>query len=50
MAQKWGIPVVSTTFIEACIESCRLVEADGFVVAGKTASQELSSGKIIGKC
>lgn len=49
MAQKWCIPVVSTSFIEACVDAGKLVQADDFVVAGKTASQELSSGKIVGK-
>ena len=49
MAQKWGIPVVSVMFIESCIESGKLLEPDQFVVAGKTPSEELSSGKIVGK-
>ena len=49
MAQKWGIPVVSIKFIEDCIENGKLLEPDQFVVAGKTPSEELSSGKIVGK-
>jgi hypothetical protein len=47
MAQKWGIPVVSVSFIERSVEGGKLLEADEFVVAGKTASQELSTGKIV---
>ncbi|XP_019851276.1 PREDICTED: uncharacterized protein LOC100633591 isoform X2 [Amphimedon queenslandica] len=47
MAQKWGIPVVSIKFIEDCIENGKLLEPDQFVVAGKTPSEELSSGKIV---
>ena len=48
MAVKWGIPVVSSDFIPACLEAGTLLEADKFVVVGKTASEELSSGKIVG--
>ena len=49
MAQKWGIPVVSVSFIESCVAAGKLLEADKFIVAGKTASEELSTGKIVGK-
>ena len=48
MAQKWGIPVVSTEFIHKCIETGKLVEADPFVVVGKTAAKEFDTGKIVG--
>ena len=48
MAQKWGIPVVNVSFIDACIDIERLLEPDKFVVAGKTASEEFSTGKILG--
>ena len=49
MAQKWGIPVVSTAFIEDSVAAGKLLEADNFTVAGKTASEQLSSGKIVGQ-
>ena len=49
MAQKWGIPVVDVSFIDACIEANKLLEPDQFIVAGKTAGEEFSTGKIIGK-
>ena len=48
MAQKWGIPVVSMEFVDKCIEAKKLLEADQFIVVGKTAAQEFSTGKIVG--
>lgn len=48
MAQKWGIPVISTEFIHKCVEAGKLVEADPFVVVGKTATEEFDNGKIVG--
>ena len=48
MAQKWGIPVVSMEFVDKCIEAGKLLEADQFIVVGKTAAQEFSTGKIVG--
>jgi poly [ADP-ribose] polymerase len=50
MARKWGIPVVSIEFVSRCLEEGKLLEADSFIVVGKTAAQEFSSGKIIGMC
>ena len=50
MAQKWGIPVVSMEFVNQCLVEGKLLEADSFVVVGKTAAEEFSSGKIIGVC
>ena len=50
MAQKWGIPVVSTEFVDQCLLKGKLLEADSFIVVGKIAAQEFSSGKIIGAC
>ena len=50
MAQKWGIPVVGLEFVDKCLESDKLLEADPFVVAGKTAAQQFSTGKIVGEC
>ena len=49
MAAKWGIPVVSLDFIDACLEAGTLLEPDKFIVVGKTASEQLSSGKIVGR-
>ena len=48
MAQKWSIPVINISFIDKCIECGKLLEPDEFVVAGKTAGEELSAGKIMG--
>ena len=48
MAQKWGIPVVSMEFVNQCLVEGKLLEVDSFIVVGKTAAQEFSSGKIIG--
>ena len=48
MAQKWSIPVVSMEFVDKCIEAKKLLEADQFIVVGKTAAQEFSTGKIVG--
>ena len=50
MAQKWSIPVVGLEFLDKCLESGKLLEADPFVVAGKTAAQQFSTGKIVGEC
>ena len=50
MAQKWGIPVVAMDFIHKCVEAGMLLEADPFVVAGKTATGEFDTGKIVGMC
>lgn len=49
IAQKWGVPVVSVDFIHACVDRGKLLEVDPYLVVGKTAAQEFSSGKIIGK-
>ena len=50
MAQKWGIPVVSMDFVHKSVEAGKLLEADQFIVVGKTAAQEFSTGKIVGEC
>ena len=49
MAQKWSIPVVSMDFVHKSTEAGKLLEADQFIVVGKTAAQEFSTGKIVGK-
>ena len=38
-----------TGIINRCIEEEKLLEADQFVVVGKTAAEEFSSGKIVGE-
>ncbi len=48
MAQKWGAPVVTTEFINKCIEKGVLLDTDPFMVVGNTADKEFSTGKIIG--
>ena len=45
-AVKLGIPVVGIQYIKDCCESEKLVDSDGFIVAGKTKSDSLASGKI----
>ena len=49
MAQKWGIPVVGLEFVDKCFEGGKLLEADPFVVAGKTAARQFSTGKVVGE-
>ena len=49
MAQKWKVPVLSVDFISKCVEAGRLLEVDPYVVVGRTASEEFSSGKIVGE-
>ena len=49
MAAKFGIPVVSVDFLAQCVDKGKLLEADSFVVAGKTAADEFKTGKIVGE-
>ena len=49
MAQKWKVPVLSVDYISKCVEAGKLLEADPFVVVGRTASEEFRSGKIVGE-
>ena len=48
MAQKYGIPIVSTSFVDDSIEKGELLEPDDFLVVGKTAAEQFQTGKIIG--
>ena len=48
MAQKYGIPIVSTSFVDVSVERGELVEPDGFLTVGKTAAEQFQTGKIIG--
>ncbi|XP_065907778.1 protein mono-ADP-ribosyltransferase PARP4-like isoform X3 [Dysidea avara] len=47
MAQKYGIPIVSTSFVDDSIEKGELLEPDDFLVVGKTAAEQFQTGKII---
>jgi len=49
MAQKYGIPIVSTSFVDDSVERGELLEPDDFLVVGKTATEQFQTGKIIGK-
>ena len=48
MAQKYGIPIVSTSFVDVSVERGELVEPDDFLAVGKTAAEQFHTGKIIG--
>ena len=48
MAQKYGIPIVSTSFVDVSVESGELMEPDDFLLVGKTAAEQFQAGKIIG--
>ena len=48
MAQKYGIPIVSTSFVDVSVERGELVEPDDFLLVGKTAAKQFQTGKIIG--
>ena len=48
MAQKYGIPIVSTSFVDVSVERGELVEPDDFLAVGKTAAEQFQTGKIIG--
>ena len=48
MAQKYGIPIVSTSFVDVSVERGELVEPDNYLAVGKTAAEQFQTGKIIG--
>ena len=48
MAQKYGIPIVSTSFVDVSLEKGELVEPDDYLAVGKTAAEQFQTGKIIG--
>ena len=48
MAQKYGIPIVSTSFVDVSVERGELVEPDDYLAVGKTAAEQFQTGKIIG--
>ena len=48
MAQKYGIPIVSASFVDVSVERGELVEPDDFLAVGKTAAEQFQTGKIIG--
>ena len=47
MAQKHGIPIVSTSFVDVSVERGELMELDNFLAVGKTAAKQFQTGKII---
>ena len=49
-AQKYGIPVVTTAFINASIEQGILQDSDAFLAVGTTKKKAFSSGRIVCKC
>ena len=49
MALTYGIPIVSTSFVDVSVERGELLEPDDFLVVGKTAAEQFQTGKIIGK-
>ena len=48
MAQKYGVPIVSMSFVDVSVERGELVEPDDFLAVGKTAAEQFHTGKIIG--
>ena len=48
MAQKYGIPIVSTSFVDISVERGELVEPDDYLAVSKTAVEQFQTGKIIG--
>ena len=48
MAQKYGIPIDTTSFLHVSVERGELVEPDDFLLVGKTAAEQFQTGKIIG--
>ena len=45
-ALKYGIPVISTDFVTACIEKGKLLHPDDFIVFGTKPTNNFSSGKV----
>ncbi|XP_052241111.1 uncharacterized protein LOC127851394 isoform X2 [Dreissena polymorpha] len=46
MGVKYGVPVVSTDWVVACVESGKLQNTDNFILLGQSKSDELKEGKI----
>ena len=44
---KYGIPVVSIDFVEACIAKGKLLDTDEYILYGEKASSSFSCGKIL---
>ena len=47
MAHKYGIPIVSMSFVDVSLERGELVEPDDYLAVGKTAGEQFQTGKII---
>lgn len=48
MGAKYGIPVVSVEWIQACVSTGQLQNTDNFLLVGKSKSESLKEGKISG--
>lgn len=48
-AVELSIPVVSVDYIHDCIDQCRLLDFDDYIVVGRKRAEQLESGKISGK-
>ena len=46
-ATKYGIPVVSVDYIDACIGNGKLLNTDEYILFGENASKSFKSGKIL---
>ena len=47
MAHKYGIPIVSMSFVDISLERGELVEPDDYLAVGKTVAEQFQTGKII---
>lgn len=47
-AVKLNVPLVSMSFVDDCIQSGKLLDADPYIVSGNSRSQQLQAGKIEG--
>ena len=47
-AVKLGIPIVSLSFIDDCAQQQKLLDSDEYLLVGKSAAKQFSSGIIKG--
>ncbi|CAI8041057.1 Protein mono-ADP-ribosyltransferase PARP4 [Geodia barretti] len=50
MAQKWGIPVVSMSFIDKCVEEGKLLESDTLWWLGRQLQSSSVQARLSGRC
>ena len=48
-ALKYNIPVVTTNFIQACVDANTLLDVDSYLAIGETATEKASEGLKSGK-